>query len=137
MAKMAWLVYLLALFLFAGMLQAAWARMGIVAMVMFVLMYIVIEASMPLLLRNFAAATRASRVDILWRWLIRVVFLPGPGVLLLQWRAEDETLGLAVQLHPDAARGLFDRLKSALPKDVSLRVIDSGSLSAPPSEAKR
>lgn len=134
--KTSWSGYLLLLLMFAGMLQAVWARMGLVAAVLFVLMYITMEGLMPLLLRSFAAHTRSDRVDIPWVSLTRVILIPRPGILLLGWQAEESRRGIALKLQPDAARDLFDRLRGALPEGVKARVVDSGSLASPPSNLK-
>ncbi len=131
----AWGVYILVILFFAGMLLAARAGSGIVAVGMFLLMYASVEGFLPLVLGRLAADRRMDRVTIPWSSVSRAVYFKRYGVLLLGWRDGGDELAMAMRFHADSGGKIVDRLRKALDENAQYREFEDANPNAPPADA--
>jgi len=129
---MSWAVYFFALVLVAVMIRTAMSGGGILAAVVFVIMYITIEGFMPLALGVLASRGFSARVEIPWRSIEEVVSVTDRGVMLLGWSEAGVGRAVAVRLHPDTAKKVVDRLKNTLAGSASIREVSGIGLGNPP-----
>jgi len=110
--KVFW-VYILGLLLFIAMLQAVWYYHGIVAAIVFIILYLVLETSVPFLFRTSAASLKQNEVKIPWRSLISVGFISRRNTFLLSWKVDKGVLGISFNLNKETALELLERIRNS------------------------
>ncbi len=134
--KMIWPAYLFMFLLGIGMAAAVMSGTGIVAAVMFIGLYLVVEGFESYTLKLVGGPTLIRRVNIPWDSITQVALLPRPGILLVGWNDEGSALAVTIQFVPETAEKIMGRLEKALGKTIEVRTVEGGSLQRPPDRIK-
>jgi hypothetical protein len=137
MQKTVWAVYALGLVLFAGMLAAVSMRSGFGAVVIFVLMYLLLEGFPIFALRWLSKESRFTERTLPFNCLRRVAYLEKEGVILFQWDIDSSREGLAIGMTPVASEKLVKSIEDFLQGKDLVRRFKNETLRRPPSNLQK
>jgi len=128
----AWTAYIIILLLFAAMIALVWAGGGITSMLMFVIMYILVEGFMSLSLGILTPSTRTDSVTIPWDSILRAVLVSDYDTILLAFNDNGENRGVAIRLHRETAKKLFGEIIDYIGEKIDVEKVEGVALGNPP-----